>query len=306
MEIVKYKRGETLKESCVLALGFFDGVHIGHRELLKMARHRASELNLSLGIFTFASSGKIKAGTKRIYNDEEKARIFEELGADFTVFADFDDVSGLSPEEFVRDVLIGDLHTSVAASGFNYRFGKGAAGDAQALARLMKKYGGDALILDEYLLDGKTVSTTAIREALEAGDVRGAARLLGAPYRIGGRVCHGRGEGKRLGFPTLNTSLAEGSIMPKRGVYLTAIKLSGRAYTALTNVGVCPTFDPREDHLETYILDYSGDLYDEEIAIYFLDYLRDEKQFSSEKELIMQINIDKNIALSKNISDLEI
>ncbi len=306
MEIIKYEAGYTSKSDCVLALGFFDGVHLGHRELLKQAKNKATELGLPLGVFTFASSGSIKSGALRIYGDDEKAHILSELSVDFVVFADFERLSVVSAEEFVRRVLTDELRARVAVAGFNYRFGKGASGDAEALSHLMAAMGAQALICEEYLLDGKTVSTTRIREALAAGNIKEAERLLGAPYRIAGKVCHGRGEGKRLGFPTLNTELKDGMLLPKRGVYHTAIKLDGKIYSSLTNVGTCPTFDPRAAHLETYILDFRGDLYDEDISIYFIDYLREERRFSSEKELIMQIIVDKNTILDKNISDLEI
>ena len=300
MEIIEYRLGESYLKSCVIALGFFDGVHLGHRDLLKRAHAAAEELGVPFGVFTFKSSGNIKADSKRIYTDKEKSEILAELCADFTVFAEFSELSGLSAEDFVSRVLIDGFGARLAVAGFNYRFGKGAFGDAAALSALMRAKGGDALICEEYKLDGETVSTTLIREALALGDVKKAQRLLGAPYKIKGKVSHGRGEGRRLGFPTLNTHPAKDTLLPKTGVYHTEARVGEAVYQALTNIGTCPTFDEREIHLETYLLDFSGDLYNEEISIHFIEYLREEKHFSSEKELIMQINVDKNRVLNKS------
>ena len=299
MEIIEYRLGERYFDSCVIALGFFDGVHLGHRDLLMKAREAAARLKVPFGVFTFRSSGNIKAGAKRIYTDTEKCEILAELSADFTVLAEFSELSGISAEEFVSRVLIDSFGARIAVAGFNYRFGKGASGDASALSVLMKAVGSEALICEEFKLDGKTVSTTLIREALALGDIKKAERLLGAPYKIKGVVARGRGEGTRLGFPTLNTHPTPEILLPKKGVYHTEARIGSTLYTALTNVGTCPTFDERELHLETYLLDFSGNLYDEEISIYFIDYLREEKRFSSEKELIMQINVDKNKILNK-------
>lgn len=306
MEIINYRFGERYTESSVIALGFFDGVHLGHRDLLKRARLEATRLGISFGIFTFKSSGKIKSGAKRIYTDREKTKIFDELGADFVAFGEFSELADFSAEQFVSDVLVSGFGARLAVAGFNYRFGKGASGNADTLANLMSKFGGEALICDEYTLRGKTVSTTVIREALLSGDISAANELLGAPYKVIGRVAHGRGEGKRLGFPTLNTERAEDALLPKRGVYHTAARIGDKVFTALTNVGTCPTFVERSAHLETYLIDFSGDLYDEDISIYFIDFLREEKRFSSEKELILQITVDKNNVLTKNNKDLEI
>lgn len=306
MEIINYRLGESYAKSCVVALGFFDGVHLGHRDLLSRAKRLANERGISFGIFTFKSSGKIKSGTKRIYTDKDKADFFEELGADFVAFGDFAELSGLSAEDFISRVLRDGFGVSLAVAGYNYRFGRGAMGNADTLKRLMEEAGGDALICEEFRLDGKPVSTTVIREALLDGNVGEANRLLGSPYRICGRVSHGRGEGKRLGFPTLNTHPGSDILLPRRGVYHTAAKIGGELFSALTNVGTCPTFEERESHLETYLLDFSGNLYDEEISIYFIDYLREEKQFSNEKELITQITVDKNSILEKDIKNLEI
>ena len=305
MELI-YDLNEKRASECVIALGFFDGVHLGHRELLEKARLCAGKSKIPFGIFTFKSSDGIKRGAKRIYSDSTKASIFSSLGADFTVFADFPELSGLTAEQFVRDILVGKLNARVAVAGYNYRFGKGAEGDAKSLEKLMQANGKEALICDEFRLGGQIVSSTVIRDALDTGDIALANRLLGAPYNIFGKVTRGRGEGKRLGFPTINTHPSSDLLIPRRGVYHTAVRVGDKLCPALTNVGTCPTFEERESHLETYLLNFSGNLYDEDVSIYFIDYLRDEIAFPSEKELIMQINVDKIKVLNKSIDNLEI
>ena len=284
---------------CVMTLGFFDGVHIAHRELINKGREIADEMGIPLGVFTFPTESGLKPGAKRLYSTEERLEIFKKLGVDFTVVADFASVASFSPEEFVREVLFEKYGCVYAVVGFNFRFGKGAKGDADRLCALMKEIGGECTVCSEMKADGETVCTTLIRSCLEKGEIKKANRLLGEPYRIREGVEHGKGMGRTFGFPTVNTPLDNWRATLRRGVYLTAVRVKGEIYTGVTNVGVCPTFDSREEHAETYIVDFEGDLYGEKTEIYFLDFLRDEMRFDSEKELIMQINVDKMTAIKK-------
>ncbi len=285
---------------CVMTLGFFDGVHIAHRDLINKGREIADEMGISLGVFTFSSESSLKPGAKRLYSTEEKMGLLENLGVDFAVVADFASVSSLSAEDFVKKALIQQTNCKIAVVGFNFRFGRGASGNADTLCRLMAENGGECVVRREMKLDGETVCTTLIRSCLEKGDIEKANRLLGAPYRISSSAIHGRGVGRKLGFPTVNTAIEARRADLKLGVYRTAVKADGIIYNALTNIGICPTFDRREIHAETYILDFSGDLYGKTVDIYLLDFMREEKQFKSEKELIMQINVDKEQAIEKN------
>ena len=285
---------------CVMTLGFFDGVHIAHRDLIRKAREIADSKGIALGVFTFSSEGGLKPEAKRLYTTEEKIKIFEGLGVDFAVVADFASISSLSAEEFVKSALVRQMGCRAAVIGFNFRCGRGAEGDAQALCRLMAECGGECEVRRELTLDGQTVSTTLIRSCLEKGDVERATKLLGAPYRISSSAIHGRGVGKALGFPTVNTRLEPWRVDLRRGVYRTAVRADGVIYSALTNIGTCPTFEQRENHAETYILDFDGDLYGKTVDIYLLEYMREERRFESEKELIMQINVDKEQAIKKN------
>ncbi len=284
----------------MLALGFFDGVHIAHRDLLNEARRIAAERSLPFGIFTFGSAGAIKDGVKRLYDDSEKAELFKSMGADFAVFADFGSISGLSPEEFVRDTLCADLGCRVCVAGFNFRFGKYAKGDSARLRELMAEEGCEAAICKEITDGGKTLSATLIRDLILSGEIEEASRLLGAPYYIKGRVSHGRRDGRKMGFPTVNIPIDEGKIMPKSGVYRSATVIDGRVYSAVSNIGSCPTFMGEEIRLESHIIGYEGDLYGREIRVYLLGYLRGERRFDSIDELKAQIELDKNRTIEEN------
>jgi riboflavin kinase/FMN adenylyltransferase len=286
---------------CVTALGFFDGVHAAHRALIDYARSLADEAGLPLAVFTFPAECGVKGGTPRIYSTEARLSLFRDLGVEAVVIADFAMVADLSPEEFVREVLIGALDTQIAVAGFNYRFGKGAVGDAKMLENLMKRGGRVAKIHDELTKDGKTISATAVRRAIAEGDVLRARELLSVPYFIEGRIGHGNAVGRTLGYPTINMRLDDGYVMPRRGVYKTAVPIGEKLYTGLTNVGICPTFGEREMHAETYILDFEGDLYGERVRVYFMEFLRDEAVFESAEALARQIESDIKRVMEESI-----
>ena len=300
MKIIEYKYPAAAVVGLAplaVCLGFFDGVHLGHRALIADTVKRARSAGLVPAVFTFPSESRmLKRGAARIYNTEEKLSIFEELGIELTVICDFESVSALTPEQFVREVLCRDLGACLALSGEDFRFGHRAEGDSKALRELMKACGGEAVIRKtEYvrLKGGRVqVSATLIREYLSRGDVETAARLLGAPYRIRGEVSHGDGRGGSYGYPTVNTPISEDSPVAL-GVYHTRVSLGGRVYTALTNVGRCPTFGERAVHAETYILDFCSDAYGEIAEISFIGYIREERTFASADEL--KAEIDKNV-----------
>lgn len=278
---------------CVAVLGFFDGVHTAHRALIGEGRAEADFLKLPLVVFTFFGCGD---GPKKIrgliYSDDEKISLLSECGADATVICEFNAVSEMSGEEFVDRILINALFTRVAVCGFNFRFGKGASTSSDDLSRLMSLRGRKALIIPELTYGNETVSSTRIRNLLSSADMESAAKLLGTPYFISGKVTHGNGKGRDMGTPTVNTELEAHLFSPPNGVYLTAAKVRDKLLPAVTNVGICPTFDKRDVHAETYILDFDGNLYGDEIKIYFLAFIRDERTFCSEKELKKQINVD--------------
>ena len=296
--------GGEVPAGSVVALGLFDGVHLAHRELLHAARKRADELSSLLSVFTFSlDSAALKPSSKRIYTDTERASILDSLGVDYTVSVNFELIADYTGEQFVKKILIEGFAARAAAAGFNFRFGRGASCGKDELIKLLCEYGKDTIVINEYLSGGVTLSSSYIRKLIAAKKMREAAMLLGLPYFSESKVSHGIGLGSRLGIPTVNTETKLNSAIPT-GVYSTVVRIGDQNYLGLTNVGTCPTFGQREVHAETLILNFDHDIYDKNIRIFFLDYLRDEKKFSSPEELIMQINVDKNKALEL-IGDLK-
>ena len=299
MQIYEYGKVQLPHGACTLAIGFFDGVHLAHRSLITRAVERARELSVPSGVFTFSPNGAIKGGVGKIYSLEQRLSLIESLGVDFCIVADFEDIRNMSAEEFCEGVLIGS-GCLAAVVGYNFRFGRGATADAEALAEIMKKSGGEAIIIPEKKLFGKSISSSNIRAYLEAGAMKEAAAMLGEEYFITGEVIHGRGVGgRRLGSPTANLSHPEGLLLPRLGVYAARAEIEGVTYPAAANLGTCPTFGGMAPHTEAYIIGYQGDLYGKKIKLSFISFLRDEKRFLSENELKMQIEIDKNAIIKE-------
>ena len=294
MKIINYTypASRSVMNNACYALGFFDGVHIGHRRLIAECIERARSLGLTPAVFTFPSeSGGLKHKERRIYSTEDKLSILESLGIEYAVVADFSSVSSLSPERFVSEVLVGELGCAFALSGEGFRFGAGASGDVRTLKSCLISHGADADTVSDVQYDGMPASSTRIREALGCSDVALAGRMLAAPFFIKGRVEHGRGEGRTFGIPTVNIPLAVNTPLAN-GVYHTELEIDGKAYTGLTNIGVCPSFGERARHSETLILGYSGDLYERELTLRFVDFIRGERVFPSAEELKKQIDAD--------------
>ncbi len=290
------------KDGCVMALGFFDGVHLAHRALIKEARCLADEYSLPLVIFTFpAEENRLKPGAPRLYSTEMKLELLSECGADYILLADFKSMMNMEKEEFIESFLIGHCSVRAAVCGYNFHYGHGKSGDAESLKNALSSRGLITKIIDEYKFDGAPLSTTYIRALLDNHEIENAALALGKPYFIYGKVTHGNGQGRSFGLPTINIPLSQERYLPKKGVYASLADIDGKIYKSLTNIGTCPTFGERDVHAETFILDFDGNLYGENVRVYLCKFIRDEKAFSSEKELIMQINIDKKEAIALNV-----
>ena len=301
MKIYEYGKDEIPVLPSAVAIGFFDGVHMAHRELIKRTVERAKALSLCCGVFTFTSGGNIKSGVGRIYPTEQRLSIIAELGVDFCVLADFSDIRNMSAEQFCKSTLIEKLGCRVCAVGYNFRFGKGAMASADTLKEIMTPLGVETIVFEEMKNGTEKISSSVIRELLESGDMESASLLLGEPYFAKGYVTHGRGiGGARLGVPTVNIAFADNALIPRLGVYVVSAVVDGVPHPAIANVGICPTYGERRIHIEAHLFDFSGDLYGKYIRINFLSFLRDEKRFESEDELKMQIKADISAALDKN------
>ncbi len=270
---------------CVCAIGTFDGVHLGHRALLERAKNAAQRAGCDFGVIVIFRSGEC------ISTLDDRLDVIRSVGADFAFVYYLSDIKALSCQDFVC-MIKDECMVRSCVCGYNYRFGAGAAGDAQTLDALI---GAD--IMPPFEIDGIPVSSTHIRSLIKNGDMEGARALLARPYTLYGRVEKGRGVGHSLGSPTANTEPEDGMVLPPNGVYLSEIDLGDKSYRAVTNIGVRPTFDDGDIRIESYIPGFSGDLYGKRIGVSLLWRIRDERRFDSPVELEKQIKEDVQRAL---------
>jgi riboflavin kinase / FMN adenylyltransferase len=286
----------------VVALGNFDGVHLGHQVVVRRAVEEARSRGMRAVAVTFDPHPRavLRPGSepKLLTVLEVREELLLGCGVDEVRVLRFDlDLSKKSPEDFVREVLVGELGAGVVVVGENFRFGYKALGDVNDLDRHMRDAGGEAYAVPTYVLgeaagSGEAINSTRIRMLLHDGEAREAARLLGRPYSLRGVVVEGDKRGHALGFPTANVLPGAVALVPGRGVYAGHVRVGEERYGACTNVGVAPTFERRKSRVEAYLLDYEGDLYGEVIDVTFEERLRPEKQFSGVYELKEQIARD--------------
>ena len=287
---------------CGLVLGNFDGVHRGHRALIDELKRLKATLHetVPLGAFCFAEPPSKYFGkpVPQLTSNEEKMELLRRAGLQFIVLCDFAEVVDLSPEEFVSRILIDACGCKLAVCGYNYTFGKNAAGKAEDLARLLTADKHRAVSIVPAVTDGRhTISSSVIRTMLEGGHPEDAARLLGYPYTLRGEVLGGKQLGRALGFPTANLTFPEGALIPHHGVYAVTLRLGKRQYCGIANVGIRPTFaDGEHVTCEVFLLGFDGDLYGKKVAVSFLHFLREERQFDSPEQLRAQIARDVTAA----------
>ena len=276
-----------------VALGTFDGVHLGHRAILGTALARARAAGIQSVACTFDRHPMEVLHPDRaprpITTLEERFALIGEAGIDALVVLAFTpELAAIEPEAFVKDVLLARLRAREIVVGYNHRFGRGARGDTRLLEELAGRLGFRAHVVPPMTVDGAAVSSSEIRAALQRGDVTGASRGLGRPYTITGRVTTGAGRGRTLGFPTANIA-PDRPLLVARGVYLGKVAVDDRAHAAVVNVGVRPTFGEDTLAVEAHLLDFTGDLYEREVQLAFLERLRDEMRFPSVEELKAQV-----------------
>ena len=279
-----------------VAMGNFDGVHLGHRSVIDLARRP----DTPLGIVTFEPHPRQvfapDAPPFRLMNAEARANRLAKLGVDRLYQLPFDrTLAALSPEAFARDVLAGGLGVSHVVVGEDFCFGKGRAGRAIDLVLLGDRHGFAVTIAPLLAVNGTEVSSTAIRQALTEGRPRDAAAMLGHWHRIEGAVIHGEKRGRELGYPTANMSV-DGLHLPRFGVYAVKVDIltgpQAGSYMGAASLGVRPMFGENRPNLETFLLDFSGDLYGHHLSIAFVDFLRPEMKFDGIDALITQMEAD--------------
>lgn len=286
----------------VVALGNFDGVHIGHQAVLRRAVEVAGERGAWVMAATFDPHPRavLRPGSSPplLTTLELRQEALIRYGADEMRVIHFDEaLSHKSPEQFVQDVLIGDLEASAVVVGENFRFGYKASGGFEDMRRHMREAGSEAHAVPLEALNGdEDINSTRIRESLENGEVHVAERLLGRPYVLRGAVVVGARRGRLLEFPTANVLPEPQVVVPGRGVYAGFVNVEGTRYAACTNVGVAPTFERGESKVEAHLLDFSGDLYGIVVDVGFVEKVRDERKFGGIEELKAQIGQDVEVA----------
>lgn len=289
----------------VIALGFFDGVHLGHGALLQKTLERAKLLGVYSAAFTFDRSPREFVTGVRVpllTDTVERAHLVtQQYGLGELLVEPFDGAMMTMPwEEFLTELLVKKYGAVHLVAGHDYRFGHKNGGTSELLLEKCRELGIGCDIIPKVELDGVTVSSTYIRSLVEAGEMEKAARFLAHPYAVRGTVCHGYGIGRKQLFPTANLSLDEHAILPAFGVYATRVAVDGKSYAGVTNVGVRPTVGTgSEASLETYVLDFDGDLYGKELRVEFLKFLRPEQRFESTQAL--HERIEKDIAAAKEV-----
>lgn len=281
-------------EQCVLALGFFDGVHLGHGGLLKKTREVANRLGLPAAALTFDTHpDTLVFGAKvpLLNTPEERKYLMQRLyGIDQVLTLHFDRATMEQPwQEFVRKTLVQKYRAAHVVCGHDYRFGAGGRGTPEKLAEECARLGLGFDCIPEIRLEGQTVSSTLIRSLLEGGETAKAVRFLGHPHILTGTVISGRHLGRTLGIPTANLSVSEGILVPKFGVYAARAVFDGQTRPAVVNIGVRPTVDGHTVTVEPWILDFDGDLYGHTLRLELTDFLRPEQKFASLEALKAEV-----------------
>ncbi len=318
------RRGGAENPRPVLAVGVFDGVHLGHRSLLRTAAAEAGRRGAPVVALTFwphpeAVLGRSPAASFLLSTLEEKVALLRQAGAERVLILRFDrQVAATSPEHFVAGLLEGGVGPQAIVVGFNFTFGRGGLGDPALLAKLGRTRGLDVIVHPAVRLEGEVVSSSGVRSALAAGAVERAGLLLGRPYSLSGPVRRGAGRGRKLGFPTANVSFPPELISPAPGVYICSVarrpgaRLNpppGETLPAVANIGWCPTFtasasaaegkrssSPGAMSLEAHVLAGQAPDYGEEVRVFFHQRLRSEVRFPGPAELAAQIGVDRAAA----------
>lgn len=290
-----YEEARDIKPYC-MALGSFDGVHVGHQKLIEILKYNSKLFACESMIYTFATHPrKILRPDHSIYmitNNAQRVRILEELDVDVLFLENFEKIMNLSAEQFFNDILIEKFNAKCIIVGYNYYFGKNGAGNAIKLMELGRKYGIKVVIVPPVVVDDEVVSSSLVRQKIMEGMVDEVPEYLGRAHSIQGKVIHGKSNGRAMGIRTANIKADEEAIIPLKGVYITDTKIDDAVYKSVTNVGMNPTFKGSNLSIETHVLDFEGDLYDKDIEVFFYKRLRGEIQFPDVNSLIKQIKSD--------------
>ncbi|HKI90011.1 MAG TPA: bifunctional riboflavin kinase/FAD synthetase [Draconibacterium sp.] len=299
----------------VVTIGTFDGVHRGHQVVISRLKEFARDYNGETVIFTFHPHPRLvtspgEQNLRLLTTSDEKIRLFDGFGIDHLIIYPFTRAfSQLPYTDFVKDILVDQIKTHCLVVGYDHKFGKNREGGFEYLQKCADKYNFNIERLDALSLDDTNVSSTKIRGALEAGNIKKANRYLGYQFTLHGSVVEGKRLGRKIGFPTANIEASDPhKIIPGYGVYAVKILLKGKNYFGMLNIGTRPTFNQNADNrsIEVNIFDFEGDIYNTEITLVFVNKIREEQKFTGADTLVEQLKKDKQTALkilSENVSE---
>lgn len=294
MKIVSF--GEKINEKIVLCLGFFDGLHLGHRTIIDRAKQMAEKNSAKLALFTFDDYfSTLFKGDGLIFTLEERLKIFEDIGVDITVIApSINEILSLSQNTFLEKIY-STYNLFGVCCGFDYTFGYKGLGNSKLLEKYFLSKGVEVSVLPPYQFKGETISSKSIKKLLKNGEISLANKLLGCNYVTSGEVISGVKLGRTMGFPTLNTLFPQNKTPLCSGVYKTLTEIDGVLYKSVTNFGNAPTFDRYNFVIETHVLNFNQNVYGKIVKIYFLDYIRGLAKFNSMEDLITQLKEDVKV-----------
>ena len=291
-------------DNTIVTIGTFDGVHLGHQAIFNKMKEDAQKVKGYTVVITFYPHPRIVLGLdsdklRFINTQERKINRIEEAGIDFLVIVPFNkEFAALSSQEFIADFVVEKIKPVKIVTGYDHHFGRDREGSFELLSKLGKQYGFDVEKVNAQLVNDVKVSSTRIRNLLEAGKIKAANTFLGYEYSITGKVVHGQSIGKGMGFPTANIEVSdEYKLIAAVGVYACRVEFMGKYYNGMSNIGFRPTIDHGELTIEVNIFDFEQQIYGEYITIYFVDRMRDEHKFENKGALKTQLEKDKEEAL---------
>ncbi|GAA0100662.1 bifunctional riboflavin kinase/FAD synthetase [Paraclostridium bifermentans] len=305
MTIIKSLDEVINVENTVVTIGNFDGIHKGHIKLIKEAVKEAKTKNYKSVVFTFKNHPMryFRADSiKHIITNEEKVKIFEDLGVDIVFMIPFDEyMTKISATDFVKTILHEKLKCKMVIVGHDFTFARNKEGNASLLESLGKNYNMKVKVIEPIKIKGRRVSSSYIRNLINDGNVSEIKNFLGRNYFLEGEVIHARKIGRTIGFPTANLKAEDKLIIPKNGIYAVKVYVKNKVYYGATNIGYNPTVNGKVLSIETNIIDFDEEIYGEIIRVEFLDRIRDEKKFNSLDELKSQLRKDVNFVYKKYV-----
>lgn len=277
----------------VSCIGYFDGLHLGHQALISKTIEKAKQLNAESALITFdPDPWVIIKGINEVQHlstMKQRQKLVENMGLDHFIVLDFTKEMSMLDEHGFVELIQRNFHMKAMICGFDFHYGYKGKGNAETLAN----YDFEVICVDSINDSKGKISSTRICECIDEGNMKEAGELLGYPYVIEGKVIHGNAKGTGIGYPTANILSDKEFLLPARGVYAGKVSFDEKSYPAMINIGYNPTFNKRRLlSLEAHLLDFSGDIYDKQVSVSFLDKLRDEKKFSSIDELVKQLDAD--------------